>query len=127
MGALIHARRRNGEFVYREWHTATDSYTTPELGLEAIIDRSLVDYTVRDLSNGLAATLLAQRIERANVSGSSAYHMECPEDLDGPWDAECCQRCGVFHHAWVPSPHNGKRCDTCGEPEHRRSHGAPCR
>ncbi len=127
MGRLIHARRRGDSFVFREWSSIVDAYTTgggDEEGMRAYL---LDDYSPRDVREGRAEREISGRLSRAKEKGCSSMDDE-RHDLDGPWETERCEGpngCGGFHHAFKRRLGDGA-CSECGEPESDRQHGEPC-
>lgn len=148
MATFVHARRRDGQILFRVWQTCVDRYETEPLSREtalAYLLEGALDNPVRqraDAALGVVKGLLegtnmrvhalreshstqeaAARLDRAARNGTSSM-MGDKDDLDGPWDTEMCH-CGAFHHAFQLRSRD-QLCGWCGESESDRGHRPAC-
>jgi hypothetical protein len=104
MGSSIHARRRGDGWRYRVYSSIVDAYLTPALTAAELRDHLGDDYSLRDLRDGHLERDVAPRLERAHRAGTSMVGAAAV-DLDGPWEPERCDPCGVFHVDGAACPH----------------------
>lgn len=103
MATFIHARRVNGEIVFRVWNTCVDKYETGPLTREQVFgyltgDLKILSLAKRQADAALVAVLgrapgdhspavANERLARAACNGTSSL-LGGIDDLDGPWDPE---------------------------------------
>lgn len=125
MARFIHARRRDGEIMYREWCNSMDEYVTePMTGTECIdyLMRDTYAYSRGDIESGGALHDIKGRMARARKHGTSArpdaYWSKSKDPLSDPWDTEKCRHCGCFHHVY--------EANCCDDPEDSIGHKPKC-
>ena len=123
MSRIIHARQRADRWLYREWCTIPDAYSTPELSEADMRLYLLDDESPRAGRSGAAKREIDERLTRAREAGSSAYSGD-KADVRGPWETERCGECGGFHHDFDGVA--GLACNHCGEAQAEPWHGPAC-
>lgn len=145
MATFVHARRRDGQILFRVWNTCVDQYETDDLprdqmhhyllverpaNAREIIEKIREEYRASGKDPGPrrgyyvdSSDEVEERLVRAETNGTSSQ-MGDKDDLDGPWDTEMCH-CGAFHHAFDLRS-NDQLCWRCGEPEDDRGHRPAC-
>lgn len=66
-----------------------------------------------------------ERLVRTDYKGTSLL-IGGGLNMDGPWRTERCDKCGNFHHEFVPPSSNQEDCSHCGEPKDHGAHREPC-
>ncbi len=122
--SLIHARFRDGTWVYRLWSSTADAYFTGDLSDVDVKRILLDDCTVRDIREGRADQAIEERLARTRINGTSSFRGDT-QDIGGSWETERCT-CGDFHHTFQPGSDLDGLCEQCGEQGEDSSHGPPC-
>jgi len=151
MATFVHARRRDGQLLFRVWNTVVDKYETGPLTRDQVLayltgELLIESEAKRTADEALGAVFGAfggmgmrvtpveaahtrsealERLARAAQNGTSS-RMGDKDDLDGEWDTEKCDECGAFHHEFQQDSHG--LCRWCGEPkdDEDAGHGPAC-
>jgi hypothetical protein len=83
--ALIHARKRAGETVFRMWGTVSDRYLTNEMTEKELRAYLLEEAVVNAFREHLR--LVDNRIDQTIKNGTSSM-LEDSVSLDEPWEEE---------------------------------------
>lgn len=126
MARFIHARRRDGEIMFRDWCTVTDTYITEPMPRQRFVLYLLYDdgigFPRGELQSGEALRFIDARLERAVAHGTSAipnvYWSKSKDPMSDPWDTDKCGECGSFHHVY--------EANCCDDPEDSIGHKPKC-
>ena len=103
MGHWWDARNTPEGWRFREYSSVVDRYLTPPLDEQETRHRMWWYYTELEKSSGIAEKHMSERIARAKERGTTLKDYP-PQDINGPWENEICDKCSGLHNLENPCP-----------------------